>query len=294
MNHKLTKPNFLIAGAPRCGSTTLFKLLSLSDEVYMPANKEPHFYVSDLVGDGPGHEGRNTVSVLSGYEALFDSDESRSAVVRGECSIGYMNFHSSSVAKIQENLGVDVRIILTLRHPVERAYSSYVLHRQVGNEPLSFEEAIEANEVNRRKSEGYWFGYRYLELSLYSSGLKSFLEAFRNVHVLIADDYKANPFKHMCEVCRFLGIDDGFVGQLNLDEKHNSASVPYIAGLRRITSAVSKRSRFLGPTMAFVDQLNSYRPKLSEATRARLNDYFLPDVEEVEMLLGRDLESWKR
>lgn len=287
------KPNFLIAGAPRCGSTTLFKLLSKSEEVFMPSNKEPHYFASDQVGVGPGHEGRETVRVESDYRSLFASELAQSAPLRGECSIGYLNFHCSSVARIKEYLGTDVKIILTLRHPVERAFSSYVLHRQVGNEPLSFEHAIKPEEVERRVSEGYWFGYRYLELSEYAQGLEHFMRVFPNVHVVVAEEYRQNPHNHFRAVCDFLEIESRFVEDLDLGEKHNAASVPYSSSLRRVSRALARRSSLLRPLMLRIDNINSFRPCLNEVTRCRLNEYFLPEVERVEALIGCELKSWK-
>jgi hypothetical protein len=72
------KPDFFIVGAPKCGTTALFRYLAAHPAVFMPASKEPNYFCTDLPMDG-------RVATLNEYEALFSSAQPHA--LTGEASV---------------------------------------------------------------------------------------------------------------------------------------------------------------------------------------------------------------
>jgi len=289
---KKYKPNFLIAGAPRCGSTSIYRALQQVNGVYMPENKEPHYFCANSVGRGPRGEGADTVTSEEEYFELFNSSESKEAIVRGECSIGYLNFSSSSIAKIKECLGDEVKIIITLREPVARAYSSYLLHRKHLSENYSFEKATSTSVMNSRKAAGYWFGFRYLELSEYAANLNKFMNEFKNVHVLILEEFALNPKVEFERLLEFLLLSDVDVDSLDLASPKNASVVDRFVVVARILNKLHKHAGPLGGCVESLKTHLQYRPLIDSKCEQELRRYFKPDVAGVEALLGRKISTW--
>ncbi|MGQ9662575.1 MAG: sulfotransferase domain-containing protein [Kiritimatiellia bacterium] len=130
----MTLPNFLIVGAPKAGTTSLFDYLGQHPEVYTPPVKEPCFFSSGLPAFT--HD-------LAEYEALFAGQTTQTAI--GEASTTYL--YDPDAARRIHDLLPEARIIIMLRNPAERAYSEWAYNAlQLACEPLSFEAALEAEE----------------------------------------------------------------------------------------------------------------------------------------------------
>ena len=93
------KPNFLIVGAPKCGTTALYKYLSGHPCVFMPEVKEPYYYIKpkECIGEGPKDLSyRGFIDQEDAYHALFDAaTEAHQAI--GEASAGYLHFHELAI-----------------------------------------------------------------------------------------------------------------------------------------------------------------------------------------------------
>ena len=131
--NKIKIPNFFILGAGRCGSTTLYSMLSQHPQVFMPKIKEPSFFCSYF----------QVVKDPVSYFNLFDPTNNEIAI--GEASHVYLSNPES--AKVIHALIPNAKFILIFRNPTERAYSLYQWARRAKLESIeSFEEAIEAEE----------------------------------------------------------------------------------------------------------------------------------------------------
>lgn len=285
------KPNFLIAGAPRCGSTSIFKVLQQVNGVYMPSNKEPHFFVNELVGSGPGKEGAETIVSAEKYFGLFNSEVARAALLRGECSIGYLFFHELSIGRIRKQLGQDVKIVLTLREPVKRAYSSYLLHRQHLTENLSFQAATsEKVEVSRKGK--CWFGFQYKGLSKYADSVRAFKEAFPNIHIVILEEMSAQPMLEYHKLFRFLGIKTPPPLLSEIGHAHNHACVDRYPLFARMLNKCHKHFVPCRGLVSSVKAFQQHRPTLGTEYEVELRQFFNEDVLELEEILGRKVEFW--
>jgi hypothetical protein len=133
-------PDFLLIGAARSGSTSLFAILTTHPQVLAPSHKELHFF------------DRNYLRGLGSYRRMFPLESHKRLrarrlgrpVLTGEATTYYL-FHPA----VPERVGRDLpraRLIAILRDPVDRAYSHYQLSVRNGHETLSFEEALDAEE----------------------------------------------------------------------------------------------------------------------------------------------------
>jgi hypothetical protein len=169
-----------------------------------------------------------------------------------------------------------VKVIAMVRNPVSRAYSQYQHNLRLGHEPLSFEEALEAEEsriegeVHRLKAEpGYQARFLrrhgYAERGKYDTQLLPWLERFPadHIHIVRSEDFFASPEASFHEILHFLQL-----APFQPTEFHN-----YSQPLQAAPAEPQPK----------VDS-----PKPSEHARTRLREILEPHVVGLEQLLGRD------
>ena len=138
--NKIKLPNFLIVGAAKSGTSSLHNYLNQHPDIFLPTYnihgvkvKEPRFLISKLVKDRL-HEG---IWTLEEYQSLFFNCVDYSAV--GESTVLYLYYYEEAIKNIKKYLGNNIKIIIMLRNPIERAYSAYnFLVRRGIKEKLSF------------------------------------------------------------------------------------------------------------------------------------------------------------
>lgn len=193
----MTAEYFIIAGAQRCGTTSLYEMLDDHPEIEMakPARPEPKFFLDA----GALRAG------VSEYRHRFFSQRKR---LRGEKSTSYVEFPDAG-RRIAELLP-SARIIIVLREPITRAISNYRFSVDNGVEHLSLEEALCAEFAGNRPYDASRFStspFAYLRRSRYADYIGSFIECFDPalVHIALLDDLVAGP--GLDEICTFLGVD---------------------------------------------------------------------------------------
>lgn len=294
-------PDFLIVGAARSGTTALCRMLQQHPQVYLPVVKEPCFYC--FVRNKPDYKkGKFAFAVTDPvkYQRLFDKAGKKP--VTGEASTPYLYLHETTIANIKayHANSDELKIVIILRHPVERAFSNYMWRVRDGRESLSFEEALAAEP--HRMQEGYSFDYFYAHRSLYFDAVKDYFENFSKVNVILYDDFVADSTKTMTELCEFLEIDHrfGFEKVFEVNAAY-SARWPWLSRLITTESPLKFKILYrLAP--GFRDRLRKVvmsftRTKVKEVqitpeTRKRLSTYFRSDIEKLAELLQRDLSHW--
>ena len=122
-------PNFLVVGASRSGTTTLHDLMQRHDRIFVPAVKELHYFTFNHIRCGT-----NNPMSRSDYEAFFQNSTEFTA--RGEISPSYL--WVPGTAKLINSELPNIKIIILLRHPVERAISDYQYSWQYGLNKIDF------------------------------------------------------------------------------------------------------------------------------------------------------------
>src|SRR3972149_2256199 len=129
-------PNFLVIGAPKAGTTSLYHYLRLHPQVFMPATKELSFFV----------EQNNWPRGRAWYEEQFSGAVDAAAI--GEASPRYTMYpqYAGVPARIADLLP-DIRLIYLVRHPIERMRSHYLDHVIYGAEKAPIEKALLDNPL---------------------------------------------------------------------------------------------------------------------------------------------------
>jgi len=272
----MSLPNFLIIGAAKAGTTSLYRYLRQHPDVYMSPVKEPAYYAS-------ASGGADWIRTRPDYERLFDGATTQRA--RGEASPQYLNDEAAP-----ERIAADlpgVRLIVSLRNPVDRAYSSYLGRLAGGTERRGVEDAL------RR-------GTYYFESSLYDAPLRRYLARFdrTRIKVLLFDELVADVRGTVHQVCDFLGVTRDFT--LDTSEKHGSAAAPrspvMSALFWNLVHPVRRRlpERLRNTGLAGRAQHLLVRPPdpLPADIRRQLQADFRDDILKTEALIGRSLAAW--
>ena len=296
----MTLPNFLIVGAAKSGTSSLYEYLAQHPDIYLCPVKEPCYF-----SDG----NPRLVQTDLEYEALFDGRTTEKAV--GEASASYL-YDPKTPEKI-ETLLDGVKIIIILRNPVNRAYSQWgQIFYQLGYEKLSFENALEAED--ERISQGkfgetspFYYGfYHYFHAGLYYEHVKRYFDTFEReqVQVHIFEEFIKSPIKTCREIFTFIGVDPDFTPII---DKHNPAAAFRVGILHRfllsppsfldkLYQALPMRSKLLVYNVArSIFRMNLQdmsRPPMKKHIRDRLMESYRENIDQLEDLLGRDLSIW--
>ncbi len=137
----MNKPNFLIVGVARCGTTSLFHYLSQHPELEASRVKEPKYFsnASATNRNGPGDSLINfsEIKTQEAYSRLWSS----MARLKFEASSDYFYHFNETIKRIKNEIG-DIPIIIALRNPKERSFSSYMNLVRDSREDLTFEQAL--------------------------------------------------------------------------------------------------------------------------------------------------------
>ena len=205
MNLKKDNPvDFLVVGAAKSGTTTLYETLNKHPGIYIPQNKECRYF-SDASGEfaGPGPQYANNVTrTLDEYQRLFK--KAKPDQLCGDMSPDYLYYYRSAVPKILNEKDSSVPIVIILRNPIDRAYSSYLYHIRDGREDLNFEDALDA-ETDRRRANWPW-GWSYLDGGMYAQQVKAYTDNFERVLLLLFErDVVSGQATE--KILRFLNLD---------------------------------------------------------------------------------------
>jgi len=196
------KPDFLIVGAMKGGTTTLFYDLGRHPDLFMPDPKEPEILVREA----------DNQAILKAYGYHFRAV--RPGQRCGEASTAYTKRpdHEGVAKRARDALGPDVRIIYMTRDPVARAVSHYQHDRLLDLVAPGFESAIRTHS-------------RYCDYGRYAWQIAPWREAFGEANVLEIglEAYSTDRLAWLDRVCAFLGVDSARIGEVDTAFRANSA-----------------------------------------------------------------------
>jgi len=294
-------PSFVIAGAPRAGTTWLYRNLAEHPAVFLTANKEPrHYAVAEdepLSFAGPGDESwlSHLVQDREAYEALYAGAEA--GQIRGEASSDYL-YRSRVAAPRLRREAPSARLVFLLRDPAHRAYSNWLQHVQGEREPLPFSAALDAEEERIERGWAWW--WHYARRGFYAEQLEPFLEAFprEQILVLLFDELRARPREVLARACAFLGVEA--IAGAGAEQRQNRSLVarsPAHRALRRALRPAAAAGRVVLPAparerlRARLDRA-TLGPTISDADYGRLHGAYADDVERLAGMTGLDLSRW--
>ncbi|MGX5656418.1 sulfotransferase, partial [Geodermatophilus nigrescens] len=207
-------PQFVIAGAPKAGTTALHAALATHPGLYLSPVKEPKYYLTDgrppprarQRGPGDAHSAREWIWRREQYLALFDG--APAGTVRGESTPFYLHDRAA-----QRRLAADVpdvRVVVVVRDPVDRAWSNWVHLRADGLEPeADFARAVEREE--RRVAAGWAPFWHYRGLGRYGEQLRDLFTVLPREQVLVLRYRQLvdSPDETLDRVSDHLGVERG-------------------------------------------------------------------------------------
>jgi len=292
-------PNFLIIGAQKAGTTSLYKYLEQHPDIFMSKPKEPCFFADD-----------NKYSEGLTYYSKFYV-ECKNQKMIGESSTPYSFYlNLEKIIKRIYNFSPSIKLIYILRNPISRAYSSYWWNVRMQADPLSFEEAIlqEENRVHNDNEE-IIAPWSYKRSGLYFYIIEKYLKFFprENLKVILLEDLNFSAVKTCNDIFEFLNLKKFDVTKLEVD-KINKAALPTNKFIQKYmnkpTLIRNLTSYFLQHLLGtekkkklheFINKktLKSFDyPPMKESTFEYLVKYFENDIKQLENFLNRELTPW--
>jgi hypothetical protein len=297
------RPNFFIAGAPKCGTTALYEYLLSHPQVFLPSLKEPHFFSRDLIT-------HKYVRSLEEYTNLF-AEASPEQLRVGEASASYL-LSTAALPAIRE-FEPKARIIAMFRNPVDVVHSfhSQLLYWSEETEP-NFERAWNLQErrrqgidVPRTCREPFWLQYH--DVGRFGTQAQRLFSVFPadQVKVILFDDFAASPQRVYEEVIDFLGIDRDQRTEFPRINENKRARLSWLRdlyrkpppfllqGFRQVKQTpVGKYAIELKEWIVGINTVRERRLPLSAAFRAELVETFKDEVALLAEILRRDLSHW--
>jgi len=300
-------PNFLLVGAAKSATSSLHSYLDQHPQILMASQKESwffSFYEKPPDYDSPGVLS-NPVTDLPTYLTLFNDAGPDQKL--GDASPSYLYTYEDTIRNIRKLYSREalsqLKIIISLREPVSRAYSQYYTFKRKVREPLDFAQATRQCTAQQRLDQNWNIFYDYLGFGMYSKQVEAFQQAFGTdrVLVLLFDDIHADIKKTCRDIFTFLEVDSNF----SVDDKvkHNSVSgeprLKWIVAalfaknkLKRVIAAlIPKKLRMI--MLGIIVKPLLKRETMDAETYRRLVDYFIQDIVKLEKLIDRDLSAWR-
>lgn len=296
----MNRPNFFLVGFPKCGTTSLAAYLAAHPDILFSRKKEPHYFAFDFRCPVI----RGVVSEDDYLDQFEDTRQDYLAV--GEGSTGYI-FSNEAVDRILEFAG-DPKFIVAVRNPIDMAVSAHAQMLRSGHEDI--EDFAEAWRLSPARAEGRCLP-RHRTESLYvcyqdfcrvGTRLEWLLGKVGDsrLKVVVFDDLVKDPRSVYLEILAFLGVpDDGRTSfeRRNARRYHRHKLVANFVNRPpgRLVAASQHVKRVAGlKRLGLIDRLRNWnlRPenkRLDSSLVREMQDYYRPEVERLETLLGRSL-----
>jgi hypothetical protein len=294
-------PDFIFIGSFKCASSSFHYYLSQHPEIFTSTKKETGFFSL--------HYDKG----MDFYAKFFEGAKENQ--IRGETTPTYC-FLPYVAERIQKHYP-NAKLILCLRHPVERAFSSWLMATGLGRERLPFDEVMEKSKsmlsVMKQKladenAEQFWIDnnpnakFAPLEITSiiagqYAEMLKLYYKYFKpeQIKVILFEDLYKKTDETLSDIFSFLGVDSNFIvpnkESVNFYFDRTANEITYkIFGLktgRLIIDAIPKSLK-----LKLKKSWKKPSPKLTTEQRIKYWEYFKDDVFELEKLTNRDFSHW--
>lgn len=298
----MSHPTFLILGASKAGSTSLYHYLSQHPEVFMSEPKEPRFFWMEYE---------------LGFEYYWQSYFSGHG---GEREVGdacTSNLHLPFVARRVADTLPNARFLVLCRDPVERAISAYWDNYSRGYEPLPFEAAVDQNlrrletgprfedeteaslyarvahRGNKVLQRTYGF---YVEPGYYAEHISRYRALFGEdrIKILFFEDLTRNPAEVVADAHRFLGLETRPLNDATAQNQAMSRTAARLVSAAGSLPGVSRIPRGWRTRIKrrISDQFRGTKPALGDVARRMLVEHFKSHNDRLAKLTGRDLGHW--
>jgi len=291
-------PNFLIIGAGKSGTTSIYHYLKQHPDVYMSPVKDPlsfAFAGQHVTWAGPGNTPliSRAITALEDYQSLFRQGSDRRAL--GEASSAYL-YYPAAAERLRQ-LVPDAKLIVILRCPADRAYSNWLHARRTGDEPVTdFARALAAEP--ERISAGWSHFYHYRAKGLYFRQLSHWMTLFPREQFLLSlyEDLQQDPEQLMRRIFKFVGVEPDF--PVDMHKKFNVSGGRMGTRVQHLLRSGSPIAQATLPKWLRADLKNAIlrmgmrdNRMPGHVRQELLNDY-ASDIRQLSKLIGRDVSGW--
>ncbi|MBF0232550.1 MAG: sulfotransferase domain-containing protein [Desulfamplus sp.] len=310
-------PNFFCIGAQKCGTTTIWHILDAHPDIFMAQPRETKFFYDEL----------QFAEGIQKYEVQYFSSWAGQTAAGEKCP-EYL-YVPVVAQRIYETIGTDVKFIIVLRSPAQRAFSHYRHNMMMLRECRSFDEALESEYCCMQKGESIPVPYGYIMRGFYANQLKTYLNFFDLNQFLILNFEKeiATNQKVLSDrLFDFLGVKRFYSEKLpyfsghprledltiNIKKDGNDPKKHFVEisrerfDLRQLIKLMSRKKqrqnwkhRIYNPSPAMIQfahnllQNKSVGLKLSPKQELEINRrYFFQEIEQLNELIQFDLNDW--
>lgn len=289
----ITLPSFVCVGSSKCGTTSLYEYLKKHPGIFLPEQKELHYFSYRTLIERPNGPGTkyvlaDIIKSESEYKKLFERVPL--GKVSGDVSPSYLS-SPIAVREIRRTLDAP-KIIIMLRNPVDKVFSQFLHLKRAARENLSFEDAIEAE--NSRACNGWGDMWLYQRSGFYFEDVKRYADEFglENIHVIISEKFRINSAQELSKLFDFLGLQH--VDIENSSKEYNKSALPKYEFLAKLSDSsfstyVAKKiipRKYGSKLKQFIQNANlGDKPVLNDKTRIFLEEQYRNDIENLESLL---------
>ena len=274
-------PTFLVIGAMKAGTTSVYEYLRAHPQVFMSETKELKFFLASQP-DGSWQRG------VDWYERQFDGADGARAV--GEASVGYSMYpHATGVSGRIAEIVPDVQLLYLVRDPIERMRSQYLMRVWNGRERLPIEQALLTRPF-------------YVDLSRYAMQIDQYLEHFpvENLLVVRSESLRRDLARTMERIFAFLGVRSDEAARIDKGEFNAGERLRRPVGVDRMLRSIPGYQT-IARTMPGSVRLAKYRVlnrrvkadlNISPNVRRELEDRLCADIPRLRAYLGEDFDGW--
>lgn len=296
-------PDFFIIGAPKCGTTSLYRYLECHPNVYMSRVKEPNYFCYDLPGI-------RQVTSPEKYSALFD--RAQSGQIRGEGSTSYLS--SKSAIKSIVELKRETKMIAMIRNPVDMVISYH------GQKIYTFEETEhdfrKAWYLSDKRSHGLYIPPKckapmhldYKMMGRLGEQLRNVIDLIGRdqLHVIVFDDFVADTKSAFRGALEFLSLPPIELERFPAANARRRHSLPTVAKLfmkppdtlnwlkEGLKQRFPAQTKMVGNTIYRSLRRDQKQPEIRAELKKDVAKEFAADIDLLSKLTNRDLSHWYR
>lgn len=284
----MSLPTFVVIGAMKAGTTSLYHYLRAHPHVFMPRVKELDFFMEEA----------NWSRGLRWYERRFKGAPD-GTIALGEASTNYSKYPQyPGVPERMAGVLPDAKLIYVVRHPVDRIWSHYRHRVAVGSERRPLAEAVLTDPT-------------YVDASRYAMQARRFLEHFDRDRLLIltSEALRDQRADAIAQVYRFIGVDPAFTASVHQHEFYRTAArVKHSPVTWRLRTAIKRHFPAAKEAKELVDSMRGALrsvgrretprtlevgdPGMPDEVRAALAERLVGDVVELRALIGGRVDAW--
>jgi len=279
------RPDFVVIGGMKCGTTSLWHYLRMHPQIFLPQGLKNLYFFIEQDNWGKG---------IDWYESFFDPDEEGLKAV-GEVSTEYTKYPCfSGVASRMVSVIPDAKLVYLVRHPIKRIISQYIHMVNAGKEHREINKALEKTSDNP-----------YIDYSRYGLQLEQYLEFYprERIFLMNSEHLRSQPVESLRKLFEYIGVDSGFEPEeeVNIHTSREKRQWNLVGRLVKRSPALFNNYNYYLSRMPAAARSVSERllgkeivsPQLSEKTLSRLVEILEPDLEKLGKYLGKDVAGWE-